>query len=459
MVALVLGACSSAGQSDSLANPSPYLIEPVFQEFYSFLGGQQTLGVALTPVIIEGNVQKQYVDSALMLYNPELPASEQYALAPLGELLGVWDQPVASADLPGALVVDGYIVYEGFVPLYEQLGGRRYVGRPLTGVRYAAEQNRVEQYFQNLGFFLDLDDPAEVRLMAYGQLACGEICDAPAGNPSAIIQIELPYTEPFISTVSRLGDGFVGRRLAGPFQAADGSLEVIYENLVLFANPDQSQTAAARPILALMGFTPDPLTTRLDNPNIMFYGIDGEFGYNVPIFFSDFISKHGGFELIGQPIAEITMQADGSGTQCFANACLRYISGAGVSPLPMGAEYKALVYDQPLIQPVAAAGEIRIRVWEDHSQISSSEEQVIHASLFAGTQLLAGLQPYLEISLPSGSTSIYQFPPSDVGGQTQLALPPINGQNGTLVPYKVCLEGFGATAVCATESYMIWGNP
>jgi hypothetical protein len=344
----------------------------VFQEFYSFLGGQDTLGVALTPVIIEGNVQKQYVDSALMLYNPELPASEQYALAPLGELLGMWDQPVASGDLPGALVVDGFIVYEGFVPLYEQLGGRRYVGRPLTGVRYAAEQNRVEQYFQNLGFFLDLDDPSEVRLMAYGQLSCGEICDAPAGNPSAIIQIELPYGEPFISTVSRLGDGFAGRRLAGPFQAADGSLEVIYENLVLYANPDQSQPAAARPILALMGMTPDPLTTRLDNPNIMFYGIDGEFGYNVPIFFSDFISKHGGFEFVGQPIAEIKMQADGSGMQCFANACLRYFAGGGVSPLPMGAEYKALVYDQPIIEPVAAASEIRIRVWEDHSQISSS---------------------------------------------------------------------------------------
>ena len=73
--------------------------------------------------------------------------------------------------------------------------------------------------------------------------------------------------------------------------------------------------------------------------------------------------------------------------------------------------------------------------------------------------MLAGLQPYLELSLPSGSTSIYQFPPSDAGGQTQLTLPPIRGQNGTLIPYKVCLEGFGAAAVCASESYMIWGNP
>ncbi len=459
LIASLLIACSGVGQLDPLAGSSPYIIEPVFQEFYNFLGGQERLGVALTPVFIEGNVQKQYVESALMLYNPELPASEQYALAPLGELLGVWDQPVASADLQGALVVDGYIVYEGFVPTFEELGGRRYVGRPLTGVRYTAEQNRVEQYFQNLGFFMDLDQPDQVQLMAYGQLACGEICAASAGNPAAILQIELPYGEPFISTVARLGDDFVGRRLAGPYQAADGSLEVIFENLVLYVSPSEPQTAAGRPVLALMGIAPDPMATRLDNPNIIFYRIEGEFGYNVPIFFTDYISQHGGFELFGQPIAEIKMQPDGSGTQCFANACLRYVQGSGVAPLPMGAEYKTRVYDQPAAQPLAAAGEIRIRVWEDHSQISSSEEQVIHASLFAGTQLLAGLQPYLEISLPSGSTSIYQFPPTDAGGQTQLSLPPIHGQNGTLVPYKVCLEGFGAAAVCASESYMIWGNP
>ncbi|MEX2143974.1 MAG: hypothetical protein WD740_05210 [Anaerolineales bacterium] len=458
LAALVLAACSSGSQPSPLGDTSPYIIEPVFQEFYDFLGGQNRLGLALTPVIIEGNIQKQYVDSALLLYNPGLPPSEQYSLAPLGDLLGVWDQPVANADLQGALVVDGYIVYEGFASLYEELGGRRYVGKPLTGVRYAAEQDRVEQYFQNLGFFMQLDEPGRVRLIAYGQLTCGAICDAPAGNPAAIIKIELPYGEPFISTVSRLGDGFVGSRLAGPYQAADGSLEVIYENLVLYASPNQAQTAAVRPILALIGIAPDPMVTLLDNPNILFYGIDGEFGYNVPIFFSDYIAQHGGFELFGQPIAEIKMQADGSATQCYANACLRYAPGIPVTPLPMGAEYKARVYDQPAAQPPAAAGEIRIRVWEDRSQISSAEQQVIHASLFAGTQLLAGLQPYLELSLPGGSTSIYQFPPSDAGGQTQIVLPPVRGQNGTLVPYKVCLEGFGAAAVCASESYMIWGN-
>lgn len=459
LIAAFLAACTTAGDGSSkLGASSPYLIEPVFQEFYDFLGGQARLGGPLSPVIIEGTVQKQYLENALMVFNPELPPSEQYSLDPVGQQLGVYDEPLANTDLEGVLFVEGYIVYEGFVPLYQELGAQRYVGRPLTGVRYLAEQRRVEQYFENLGFYINLDDQeAGVQLMAYGQLACADTCGV-AANPAAIIQIDLPYGEPFVATVTRLGDGFVGPRLAGPYQTADGSLEVIYENLVLYANADQSQQAAARPILAQLGIQPDPMVTRLDNPNLMFYGLDGEYGFNVLLVFTDYINQHGGFEVFGQPISELKLQSEGSATQCFANACLRYAQGEGVSPMPVGAEYKARFYDQPAPQLPIIQDEIRIQVWEDFSQISSSERQIIHATLYAGNQLLAGLQPYLEVTLPGGGTSIYQFPATDDGGQTQLGIPPIAAQNGTLITYQVCLQGFGATEVCASESFMIWGN-
>jgi hypothetical protein len=456
--ALTLAACASVGQPDSTFSSSPYLIEPVFLDFYNFLGGQTRLGPALSPVIVEGNVQRQYLENALMIYNPELPPSEQYSLAPIGQQMGVWDEPLASTDLQGVLFVEGYIVYEGFVSLYQELGAQRYVGRPLTGVRYDADQNRVEQYFENLGFFQNLDDPdSGVQLIPYGRVACAGTCGAQA-NPAAIIQIELPYGEPFVGTVARLGDGFVGPRLAGPYKKADGSLEVIYQNLVLFANADGSQQATPRPIVAELGIEPEPFVSRLDNPNLMFYGIEGELGYNVPLFFTDYIGQHGGFEIFGQPISELRLQDDGSASQCFANTCLRFATGFGVQPVPVGVQYKTRFYDQPAIDVPAEQTEIRIQVWEDFSQISSAETQVIHATLFAGSQLLAGLQPYLEITLPGGGTSIYQFPTSDVGGQSQLSVPPIHAQNGTLIPYKVCLEGFGSTEVCASESYMIWGN-
>ncbi|MCW5875703.1 MAG: hypothetical protein KIS85_02365 [Anaerolineales bacterium] len=453
-LALLLAACAPGAAPESTI-PSPYLIEPVFAEFYDFLGGPARLGPALTPVLVEGIVQKQYLENALMVYNPELPPSEQYSLAPLGEQMGVWDAPVADGSLQGALVVDGYIVYEGFAPLYQQLGGR-YVGRPLTGVRFVAEHNRVEQYFQNLGFYMNLEQPGAVQLMAYGRLACGEACSQPQAGPAAIIQIDLPYGEPFTSTIARLGDGFVGPRLAGPYQTADGSLEVIYQNLVLFAHPDASQTAAARPLPGLLGITPEPLVAQLDSPVIMFYSIEGQYGYNIPLFFTEYIARHGGYEVVGVPISEIKMQPDGSASQCFTNACLRY-AGGSVTPLPLGVEYKARVYDQPAAQP-QSPGAVRIQVWEQYSQINSQEQQVIFANLYAGNQLLTGLQPYLEVSLPSGGVSIHQFPPSDEGGQTQLTLPPIAAPNGTLVAYRVCLSAFGAAEVCVSESFMIWGN-
>jgi hypothetical protein len=210
--------------------------------------------------------------------------------------------------------------------------------------------------------------------------------------------------------------------------------------------------------MAELGVLPDPLVSRLDNPNLTFIEIESGYGYNVPLFFIEYINQHGGFDIVGRPISELKLQGDGTANQCFTNSCLSYSQDSGVELLPVGAEYKLRFYDQPSVENTPQQMEIRIQVWEDFSQISSAETQVIHASLYAGSQLLPGLQPYLEITLPGGGTSISQFPITDNSGQTQISVPPIHAQNGTLIPYKVCLEGFGAQEVCANESYMIWGN-
>jgi hypothetical protein len=336
------------------------------------------------------------------------------------------------------------------------MGAQRYVGTPLTGVRYNGVENRVEQYFENLGFFQNLEGNTSVQLMAYGRIACAEACSAQA-NPAAIVAVDLPYGEPFIGIAEQLGKQFVGERIAGPYQRANGSLEVIYENLVLYSESG-SQVVLPRPIMAELGVLPEPLVNRLENPNLSFIEIESGYGYNVPYFFIDYINQQGGFAIVGQPISELKLQGDGSANQCFANTCLSYSIESGVVPLPVGAEYKLRFYDQPSVENTPQQMEIRIQVWEDFSQISSAETQVIHASLYAGRQLLSSLQPYLEITLPGGGTSIYQFPITDNSGQTQISVPPIHAQNGTLIPYKVCLEGFGAQEVCASESYMIWGN-
>lgn len=456
-----LAACGGgAGEAEQAEAEAAYPLEAIFSEFYAFLGGAERLGPALSPIVYEGEVQKQYLRNAVLVFDPSLPPSEQYSLAPVGLSLGVRDEPLQNPGLPGTLFVEGYIVYEGFADLYQELGGQRYVGLPLTGVRYLAEQNRVEQYFENLGFYLNLDDPAAgVQLMNYGQVACGGSCGA-GSAPAAIVQIDLPYGEPFVSTVGALGDAVTGERLAGPYQTADGSIEVIYRNLVLYAQSEEDARATPRPILALLGVAPEPMTTRLDNANLMFYGLSGDLGYNVPLVFNDYIAEHGGYEIFGQPISEFKLLEDGGFRQCFANTCLRYEGSNGqVVPLPMGAEYKAAFYDQPATGVQGQQPAIQIQVREEHAQISSAIEQTIFATLFSGTQLLEGLQPYLNLTLPSGGVNVYRFPPTDASGQTQVTVPPVSAQNGTLVPYQVCLESIGLERVCASGSYMIWGNP
>jgi len=461
LLVLITSACGGSGSEAASTPSAAYLVEEVFAEFHDFLGGEARLGQPLSPLIYDGQTQKQYFEAALLVYDPNAGPSERYNLAPLGRGLSVQDEPLANPGLPGVLFVDGFIVYEGFVGLYEQLGGQRYVGSPLTGVRYLEDQNRVEQYFANLGFYLDLGDTsAGAQLMDYGRLACAQDCGAPS-SPAAIIQVDLPYGEPFVSAVAALGDGLVGARLAGPYQTADGSIEVIYENFVLYAHPDPNSAARPRAILSLLGLDLDPLVPRLDNPNAIFYGIEDDLGHNVPLVFSDYIAAHGGFEVFGAPIAEVKPQEDGTSIQCFANACLRYrpaVFGGEITPVAMGIEYKNRFYDQPAPQ-LSEDLDIRIQVWEARSQISSAEQQIVHASLFAGNQLLEGLRPYLLLTLPNGGETLYQFPPSDATGHTQVAIPAVIGQNGTLVPYEVCLEGLEVGKVCSQGSYLIWGNP
>ena len=458
---ILLSACAlnTPEENQALLEPA-YILESVFEEFHEFLGGEKRLGNPISPLIVEGQIQKQYFESALLQFSPSAPLSERYSLAPLGLEMGESDAPLSNPNLPNLLFVNGYIIYEGFVELFHELGGQRYVGPPITGVRYSESQNRVEQYFENLGFYINLNDAQpSPQLMPYGRSACLESCANFASSPVAIIQIDLPYGEPFLSTAAALGDALLGQRIAGPYQSSEGFLEVIYENMVLYALPD-SQAATPKPIAAQLGLLPQAIVERLNNPNVIFYAIEGQRGHNIPLLFSDYIAEHGGFAISGIPISELELQEDGSARQCFANLCLSTIQSlvAIVEPIALGQEYKRLFYDQPLPQSLDDDLDIQIQLWEDHARITSAQQQVIHASIFAGEKLLAGIQPSLRLHFPNGSESLFQFPPTDQSGHTQMTIPAISAQNGTLIPYELCIEAPNFKNVCATDSYLIWGN-
>ncbi len=241
VILLILCSCKSGGPigNTDLAQPEEsslsfnYPIDPIFQEFYEFLGGESVLGPAIAPLQESGNLKTQYVEAGLMVYDPMAVEGERYQLAPLGLSFGVTEPPVPDPGQPNLRYINGHIIDPDFLSFYEKLGGARFVGRPLTEARHNPEKGRIEQYFENLGFYrLEQDVTNKVFLMAYGVFACGARCRYHAIEASIPSQKPL-LPEPFASTVARLGLSFVGRTLSEPYINSDGNVEVIFENIVL----------------------------------------------------------------------------------------------------------------------------------------------------------------------------------------------------------------------------------
>jgi hypothetical protein len=88
--------------------------------------------------------------------------------------------------------------------------------------------------------------------------------------------------------------------------------------------------------------------------------------------------------------------------------------------------------------------------------VSADQEQEIGVAVLSDNMPYSGAQPILEVSLPDGSSNHYELPPTDQKGETYISLPPIEAQNGTLIPYKVCLDTVGGQKFCIMDSYLIW---
>ena len=210
-----------------------YSVDPTFQSFYDSLGGSGRLGPAISPLIESGNIKSQYLESSLMVYDPSAALSDRYRLEALGVMLGISEPPIQDPGRPGEIFVNGHVIFPDFVPFYIGIGGARIVGRPLTEARHNPEQQRIEQYFENLVLYRFVwDSPDTVMLLAYGAYACDRRCRTQSqANNMPRLQGSLP--EPFASEASRLGLQTTGLTLSKPYRASDGKIEVIFENLVM----------------------------------------------------------------------------------------------------------------------------------------------------------------------------------------------------------------------------------
>jgi hypothetical protein len=456
-----LASCTRAGGEPTPLPEGTYPVDPLFRDLYERYGGMSRLGPAISPVFESKGVIYQYVDRALLEYDPDAPRDQRLRLAPLGRDMGVYELPSGTVGLPGGLIVEGYPVYDKFAPLFQQLGGSAMVGKPLTGVHKNIEKNRYEQFFENLGFFwVEGASADDIGLLSYGAWKCDAYCRHAPPDDSRVV-MPTKTAVPFLKEVARLGLDFTGYARTEPFLTQDGSLQQIFDNLVMVVNPQDPDSVTLLPLPEKLGLMGDALQPPAIDTNLYFYPVQGGLGYNVPPYIIDYIQKHGGMELVGAPVSQLSQLNNQTYRQCFRKLCLEaQIAATGevsVTPVHLGLKYRDLFYKRETqtvdeSQPV----DLSVQVWEDLPMVSPNQEQVIGVVVYGNNQPLIGSQPELTLSLPDSSPRVYVMDPTNDQGESKISIEPLDVPNGTLIPYKVCVAAQQEQKFCVLDSYLVW---
>jgi hypothetical protein len=437
VIAFCLQACNSIRDTSAITPPTEvplFAVDVLFREFYDILGGADTLGPALTHKFTENGRQCQYTESALMCYNPaQTEPLHRFSLASLGNDLNLV-QPASSADIPsvnGRDLGDGFILYPEFEALYDRLYGDLYVGRPLSQVRTNQSNKRYEQFFTNVGFYRNFDDPeGDVHLMTYGAYLCGENCAYNLDQYWNIVKSDaLP--QPFEMSLKRIGWSEMGVPITQPIFAEDGMVEQYYDNVVVFAPQDDLTQMRLRPVPILLGITVEALVERNPHEQLVFYEVENGLGHNVPFFFDRFIASHGGRDLAGNPINEFTLLGEDLYRQCFENYCLLYDAAA-----PENTRVKIAPLGAALLEKKAA--EVLYKLPRDtHGMYSIYLPLVSGGAYLCGGECASPLDEprYLTQSdemAQEFDTSVRRLGWSEIGSPLS---PPFLGQDGTVERY------------------------
>lgn len=460
LLALLTSACATATPAPQ--SPSWYDVDPVFRAFWDGLGGMAVVGPAISPAYTEDGRTVQYLETAKMVFDPQLVRGKRFYLAPLGALMGIYEPPVTASDQSGLLYLNGHTVHPIFRQLYEKLTPQQ-VGKPLTEMRHNPQRQRYEQYFENVGMY-HLEGSTEVHLLAYGARVCGNIC-RPAGPENAIIDIGWPIDPLFQGFVEKFGVDFTGFALTPPYLGRDGNWEQVLENLVLQIDSSLDPNSVhPRPLAKDLMIAVEPPQPYSGDPNRYFLPVTGNNGYEIPLFFWDYISQHGGLELTGPPISHYAPQEETVYRQCYEKLCLVYDlqlpENARVRPESLGFAYRQLNYHPvaPMINP-PTTDDLTVRIWERQMSVTSVQRQQIGISVLCANQPCPNIQAELILRLPDGVSSYYLMPPTDANGVSVIDLPPIQAPNGALIAYEVCVSDLRLRKTCYPESFVIWNNP
>jgi hypothetical protein len=463
LIILFLTACNSSADASSQGT---YSVDPIFQDFYKEFGGESVLGPAISPIFVKEGVTYQYIVSGLIAYDPNQMALTRFHFSPIASVeWGISDLAEPAPSDPNILYANGHRIWEEVTSFYNRYGPE-IIGFPVTGVRVNDEKQRYEQYFEGIGFFRDYTDPpGQIYLMPYGSWMCGDICqyqESDADPPSPSYLREYSETEQlFLQESERLGYGYTGNPLASPNMAADGYFEMVFENVAMFIDSSDGSQIKLRPLPSQLGIQSDPPTQETKADWLTFYEVSEGLGYNVPNSFSTYIADHGGMVYSGAPITEYRLLSDGGYSQCFSNLCLEYHPTAPeqlkVRLHGFGNEYLTNGSTTTTVGS-SIADALQINVWEEYPLIPSGQRQVINVEASQKDAPMSGIELSLLVKQPDGIVKSYKLNPTGEGGTTSIELDPINGPNGSIIQYDVCVIGAVTPQLCFTRSYTIWSQ-
>lgn len=461
LIIISLNACS-APVANSSAGTFP--VDSAFTDFYREFGGETTLGPTISPVFSKGDITYQYIVAGLMSYDPSQIPLKRFHFSPIASVEwhidGLVEPNPQNSQLP---YINGHQIWEEVLPFYNQYGAE-IIGLPVSGVTANDAKQRYEQYFEGLGFYRNYSDPAgQVHLMPYGVWMCASNCQyhiADANPPAASYARDYSATEQlFLRASDQLGYGFAGAPLSAPRLGSDGNYEMVFENVVMFLDPSNTNEVRLRPLPSLLGIQTDTPGPAQQTDGFSFYQIGEDAGFDVPSIFDAYINDHRGYEYSGIPISVYRNLDDGGYSQCFTNLCLEYHPSAPtalrIRPHKLGVEYLATGSSSE-VSGTAFPEALQINAWEDYPLIPSGESQGINIEAMQNNIPVQGIELSLVVRQPNGITKTYALPPTDKDGLTHVDLDPINGPNGAIVQYEVCVIGAVSPQVCFSKSYTIW---
>lgn len=461
LIIVLLNACNSSTDASSRGI---YSVDSTFSDFYREFGGDKTLGPAISPSFIKDGMTYQYVESGLMVYAPNQVPLRRFYFSPIAtiewQINGLVEPAPMDTNIP---YVNGHSIWEEILSFYDQYGPD-IIGLPVTGVTVNDAKQRYEQYFEGLGFYRNYTDPpGQIYLMPYGYWMCGSNCQYQVSDsvpPSASYSRDYSETEQlFFQASERLGYGFTGAPLVSPRLGADGNYEMVFENVIMFLDPSNGNQIRLRPLPSWLGIQADQPGSPIEADWLSFYQTQDELGFNVPITFTNYINDHGSLDYSGNPITEYHSLTDGGYSQCFTNICLEYHPTAPIElqirPHTLGSEYLAIGANTSTAGP-SFTDALQINAWEDFPLIPSGRSQGINIEAMQNNVPTSGIKFLLVVKQPNGITKTYSLNPTGVDGRTRIDLDPINGPNGAIVQYEVCVLGAISPKVCFSRSYTIW---